>query len=211
MQADMEQRGGFFLNVNVVFLSQIAIYGLAFCLRVVLARGLGDEGLGTYSLFFVAVLVAGAIANVGVGLGNIYFLNKGAYSYDELLSGSIFVLGASSLVAWAFLVAYGIILGPDLFVSGRSYWLYAVALPSVVGYVLLTSFLHGSSRFGALSGVAVAQGLIGVAVVGVLYVLDELDVFSALAGWVASFLLADIVALFLVGFKRIDVRRALHP
>jgi len=27
-----------------VFLSQIAIYGLAFGLRVVLARGLGDEG-----------------------------------------------------------------------------------------------------------------------------------------------------------------------
>jgi O-antigen/teichoic acid export membrane protein len=204
-------RRGLLFSINVVFIAQIAIYGLAFCLRVVLARGLGDEGLGTYSLFFVAVLVAGAIANVGVGLGNIYFLNKGAYSYDELLSGSIFVLGASSLVAWAFLVAYGIILEPDLFVSGRSYWLYAVALPSVVGYVLLTSFLHGSSRFGALSGVAVAQGLIGVAVVGVLYVLDELDVFSALAGWVASFLLADIVALFLVGFKRIDVRRALHP
>src|SRR5438876_2589444 len=204
-------RRGLLFSINVVFIAQIAIYGLAFCLRVVLARGLGDEGLGTYSLFFVAVLVAGAIANVGVGLGNIYFLNKGDYSYDELLSGSIFVLGASSLVAWAFLVAYGIILEPDLFVSGRSYWLYAVALPSVVGYVLLTSFLHGSSRFGALSGVAVAQGLIGVAVVGVLYVLDELDVFSALDGWVASFLLADIVALFLVGFKRIDVRRALHP
>jgi O-antigen/teichoic acid export membrane protein len=205
------ERRGLLFSVNLVFIAQITIYGLAFCLRVVLARGLGDEGLGTYSLFFVAVLVAGAIANLGVGLGNIYFLNKGDHSYDELLSGSIFVFGASSLVAWAFLAAYGVILGPDLFVSGPSYWLYAAALPSVVGYVLLTSFLHGSSRFGALSGVAVAQGLIGVAVVGVLYVLDELDVFSALAGWVASFLLADIVALLLVGFKRIDLQRALHP
>jgi O-antigen/teichoic acid export membrane protein len=205
------ERRGLLYSVNVVFIAQIAIYGLAFCLRVVLARGLGDEGLGTYSLFFVAVLVAGAIANLGVGLGNIYFLNKGHYSYDELLSGSIFVFGSSSLAAWAFLVAYGIVLEPDLFVSGRSYWLYAVALPPVVGYVLLTSFLHGSSRFGALSAVAVAQGAIGLTIVGVLYVLDELDVFSALAGWVASFLLADIVALWLVGFKRIDFRRALHP
>lgn len=206
-----EARRGLLFNVNVVFVAQIAIYGLAFCLRVVLARGLGDEGLGTYSLFFVAVLVAGGIANLGVGLGNIYFLNKGDYAHDELLSGSIFVLGASSLAAWTFLLMYAIILEPDLFVSGRSYWLYAAALPSVVGYVLLTSFLHGSSRFGALSAVAVAQGLFGVAVVGVLYVLDELDIFSALAGWVSSFLLADVVALFLVGFDRIDLERALHP
>jgi O-antigen/teichoic acid export membrane protein len=204
-------RRGLLFNVNVVFIAQIWIYGLAFCLRVVLARGLGDEGLGTYSLFFVAVLVAGAIANLGVGLGNIYFLNKGDHSYDELLSGSIFVFGASSLAAWAFLVAYGVILGPDLFVSGRSFWLYAAALPAVVGYVLLTSFLHGRSRFRALGGVAVAQGLLGVAMVGVLYVLDELDVFSALAAWVASFVLADFVALLLVRFQKSDFERALHP
>jgi hypothetical protein len=61
----------------------------------VLAQGLGDSGLGTYSLFFVAVIVAGGIANLGVGLGNIYFLNKGTYPYRTLLSGSIFVLLAS--------------------------------------------------------------------------------------------------------------------
>ncbi|MFQ6019731.1 MAG: hypothetical protein ACE5KW_03140, partial [Dehalococcoidia bacterium] len=64
--------GSFFLNVNVVFLSQIIIYGLAFLLRIVLARGLGDEGLGTYSLFYLAALIAGAVGNLGVGLGNIY-------------------------------------------------------------------------------------------------------------------------------------------
>ena len=77
-------RADFLVSVNIVFLSQIAIYGLAFALRVVLAQGLGDSGLGTYSLFFVAVLVAGGVANLGVGLGNIYFLNKGAYSYQTL-------------------------------------------------------------------------------------------------------------------------------
>src|SRR5713101_8422232 len=134
MQADIDQRGGFFLNVNVVFLSQIAIYGLAFGLRVVLARGLGGDGLGTYSLFFVAVLTAGGIANLGVGLGNIYFLNKGTYGYRVLLSGSLFVLGATSVVGWLLLVAYGAVAGTHLFVSGESYWLYAAALPATVAY-----------------------------------------------------------------------------
>ena len=82
-----DERTGLLFSVNLVFLSQIVIYGLAFGLRVVLARGLGDDGLGTYSLFFNAVLVAGGILNLGVGLGNIYFLNKGQYSYETLLSG----------------------------------------------------------------------------------------------------------------------------
>ena len=207
----VNQRAGLLFSVNLVFFSQIAIYGLAFGLRVVLARGLGDDGLGTYSLFFVAVLVAGGILNLGVGLGNIYFLNKGQYSYEALLSGSLFVLAASSVVTWLFLFAYAAIVGTELFVSGRSYWLYGVALPAVVGYVLLTSFLHGSSRFPALSAVAVFQGVIGLSTVGVLYLADELDVFWALASWAASFLLADALALALIGLHRVDFAAVLRP
>src|SRR5713101_9082546 len=106
MQPEIEEGGGFLFSVNLVFVSQIAIYGLAFGLRVVLARGLVYDGLGTYSLFFVAVLVAGGIANLGVGLGNIYFLNKGAYSYGVLLSGSLFVLAVTSVLAWVLLSIY---------------------------------------------------------------------------------------------------------
>jgi O-antigen/teichoic acid export membrane protein len=197
-------RSGLLFNVNLVFLSQIAIYGLAFGLRVVLARGLGDDGLGTYSLFFNAVLVAGGVANLGVGLGNIYFLNKGDYQYQTLLSNSLFVVGASSVLGWLFLAVYAAVIEPDLFVSGRSYWLYGASLPAVVGYVILTSFLHAESRFPALSAVAVVQGLCGLAIVGALHVAGELDVFWAVAGFSASFLLADALALALIGLRKVD-------
>src|SRR3989304_6831150 len=125
MQEQGGNGGAFFFNVNVVFLSQIAIYGLAFGLRVVLARGLGDEGLGTYSLFFLVVLVAGGVGNLGVGLGNIYFLNKRTYSYGALLANTLFVLGAASAVAWLLVLAYGGLSEPELFVKGRTFWLYA--------------------------------------------------------------------------------------
>jgi O-antigen/teichoic acid export membrane protein len=202
---------GILLNVNIVFLSQVVIYGLAFGLRVILARGLGDEGLGTYALFFNAVLIAGAIANLGVGLGNIYFLNKGKYTYETLLSNSLVVLAGSSLLAWAFLGTYALVSEPDLFVSGRSYWLFAAALPAVVAYTLLTSFLHGESRFPALSIVAITQGLTGIVVVGGLQLAGELDVFWALAAWTASFLVADAFACAFIGLARFDLRAVLRP
>ncbi len=211
MQSSLEARGGFFFNVNLVFLGQIAIYGLAFGLRVVLARGLGDSGLGTFSLFFVAVIVAGGIANLGVGLGNIYFLNKGAYGYGVLLSGSLFVLIAMSAIAWVFILGYGFIVEPDIFVAGDAYWLYAAALPAVVAYVLLTSFLHGSSRFFALSGVAVLQGVSALLIAGVLYARDGLDVSGAVAAWTASFVIADVVVLYLVSLRHIDLPALLRP
>lgn len=211
MQEQGGTRGSFFLDVNLVFLSQIAIYGLAFGLRIVLARALGDEGLGTYSLFFLAVLVAGSIVNLGVGLGNIYFLNKGTYSYRALLASTLFVLAVTSALTWSLVAAFGLIAEPELFVSGRAFWLYGAALPAVVAYVLLTSFLHGSSRFPALTTVAVSQGISGLLMGGALYAADVLDVFSALAAWAGSFLLADLLALAFVGVRNVDLRRVLRP
>jgi len=211
----MQEQGGdggtFFFNVNVVFLSQIAIYGLAFGLRVVLARGLGDEGLGTYSLFFLVAIVVGGIANLGVGLGNIYFLNKGTHSYRVLLAGTLFVLATTSVLTWLLVAAYGLIAEPNLFVSGRPFWLYAAALPAVIAYVLLTSFLHGSSRFPALTAVALAQGLSGLLMVAGLYAAGALDVFGALAAWAGSFLLADLIALALIGVRNLEFGRVLRP
>lgn len=202
---------GFLASVNIVFLSQIVIYGLAFVLRVILAQGLGDSGLGTYSLFFIAVLVAGGIANLGVGLGNIYFLNRGEYSYTTLLSGSLFVLVVSTVLAWLAVGAWGLVYGDELFVEGAAFWWYAAALPAVVAYVLLTSFLHGESRFLALSCIAIIQGLTGVAFAGGLYAFDELDVLGAIVAFTSSFLIADVICFAVVAAGRLDLGRILWP
>ena len=178
-----ETRGGFLFNVNLVFLSQIAIYGFAFGLRVVLARGLGDTGLGTYSLFFVGILVAGGVANLGVGLGNIYFLNKATYEYRVLLSNSLAVILWTTVAGWAFVLAWAALYGRDLFISGDAYWLWGLALPAVVAYTILTSFLHGRSRFVALQTHRDSQGALAFVALAVLYAVDDLTVGTAIAAW----------------------------
>ena len=210
MQSTISGRG-FLFNVNLVFLSQVAIYGLAFILRIILARGLGDDGLGTYSLFFVAVLVAGGIANLGIGLGNIYFLNKGTYSYRTLLAGSLSTFGVMSIVGWVVIGAWGLASGADLFVEDEAYWLYGAALPAIIGYTIFTSFLHGSSRFVALSLVAITQGVFAVIGTGVLLAVDDLDVGSAIAVWSVSFLVADVVTLALILPGHLDIGRVIRP
>lgn len=211
VQTEFQGRNGFLFSVNLVFLSQIAIYGFAFGLRVVLAQGLGDEGLGTYSLFFVAILVAGGVANLGVGLGNIYFLNKGTYQYGVLLSNSIAVLAWSAVAGLVFLGIWAAAVEPELFVGGDAFWLYGAALPAVVGYSLLTSFLHGTSRFVALTCVAVTQGAISFGAVAALYAADELNVTNAIAAWTAAFVVADVLCLALIGIGRIQPATVVRP
>jgi O-antigen/teichoic acid export membrane protein len=204
-------RSGFLYNVNVVFLSQIGIYGFAFLLRVVLARGLGDSGLGTYSLFFVGILVAGGIANLGIGLGNIYFLNKGAYSYRVLLSNSLAVIVWTAVIGWIIVGVWAVAYGRDLFITGDAYWLWGVALPAIVAYTILTSFLHAQSRFTAAQLLAIAQGGGAFIAVVVLDAMDELTVGSAVAAWTASFVAADLVCLALIGLRNVDMPTVVVP
>lgn len=211
MQPQDRRQGSFLFNVNVVFASQVVIYGLAFLLRITLARGLGDAGLGSYSLFYLAVLVAGAVGNLGVGLGNIYFLNKGDYALRELFHNSVWVMGATALATGVVVVIYGLAADAEAFVSGRAYWLYAPAVPVTVAYLLLTSFLHGSSRFLALALVAVSQGLSALLMAAGLLWAGALDVFGAIVAWTGSFALADLLALYLVVDRRLDLALPLRP
>jgi stage V sporulation protein B len=204
-------RSGFLYNVNVVFLSQIGIYGFAFLLRVVLARGLGDSGLGTYSLFFVGILVAGGVANLGIGLGNIYYLNKGAHPYRVLLSNSLAVIVWTAIVGWVIVGGWAVVYGRDLFISGDAYWLWGVALPAIVAYTVLTSFLHAQSRFTALQTLAVAQGAAAFVAVAVLDATDNLTVGKAIAAWTGSFVAADLVCLLLVGLRNVDLPTVVVP
>ena len=211
MQPDLERRGGFLFNVNVVFLSQIGIYGFAFLLRVVLARGLGDTNLGTYALFYVGILVAGGVANLGIGLGNIYFLNKGAYDYRVLLSNSLAIIIWTAIAGWVVVGGWALFYGRDLFITGDAYWLWGVALPAVVAYTILTSFLHGASRFTALQTLAIAQGGGAFVAVATLDATGNCKVGSAVAAWTASFVAADLICLAVIGIRNVDLGTVLAP
>jgi O-antigen/teichoic acid export membrane protein len=211
MQEQAGTRGDFFINVNLVFLSQIAIYGLAFLLRVVLARGLGDDGLGTYALFYLSVLIAGAVGNFGVGLGSIYFLNKGEHSLRELFSTSLFTIVVVGAVSAAAVVAYALVVDDEAFVSGRAYWLYAPTVTATVAYMLLTALIHGASRFLALAVIGVVQGLAALGIATGLLIADSLDVYGAVLAFLGSFALADILALALVGLRNVDLPAVVFP
>jgi O-antigen/teichoic acid export membrane protein len=211
MQEQAGDRGDFFINVNLVFLSQIAIYGLAFLFRVILARGLGDDGLGTYALFYLSVLVIGAVGNLGVGLGSIYFLNKGEHSLRELFGTSLFTIVVVAATSAAAMAVYGFAIDDDAFVSGRAFWLYAPTITATVAYVLLTALIHGSSRFLALAVLGVVQGASSVGISAGLLIADALDVYGAILAFLGSFALADLLALALIGVRNVDLSAIVRP
>ncbi|MFQ5879729.1 MAG: oligosaccharide flippase family protein [Dehalococcoidia bacterium] len=186
------------LNVNLVFITRVAVYLLAFALNIVLARALGPEGRGLYALFLLVAAVTAAGASLGIGLGNIYYLGKGKYSRGVLLGNSHFLVLMVAALTVAVVVALGLAFEPRAFVAGRPYWLYAPAVPLVLHFIIMTTYLQGENRFMAMNAVIAFQSaLLTVAAVTLFYV-GHLSLFTVLLALMASFAAADLLALAMV-------------
>src|SRR3972149_3147902 len=182
----------FLFNVNVLFFSQLVNYALQFLLTVIIARGLGAAGRGDYALFVLSTTLAASIGTLGVGLGSLYYVGKAKHSARALL-------------------AVGLTLGTQGFLKGDSYWLYLLAFPAVLEFLLVTALLVGQDRFVGLNAAQLSQTLLLLAGAAPLLALDEMTIFAVLAVWSASFLFATVVALAFVGFENWSARAALKP
>ena len=203
--------GRLLFNVNLLFLTQIATYALRFLLSVIIARGLGPGGRGDYALFILSTSLLASVGTMGVGLGSMYHIGKGRYGVRVLLGNSQFLVLVVGSLASLVILVLGLTIDPSAFVPLSSFWLYVLALPAMLEFLLLTALLVGQGRFVGLNVAALSQALMGLVGAAVLYALDDLTLFSLLTVWGASYLAASIIALAFLGYHNWSLRAALRP
>ena len=205
-------RGGRLLfNVNLLFLTQVASYGLRFLAGVLLARGLGPEGRGDYALFILSTSMAASLATMGVGLGSMYHIGKDRYSVRILLGNSQFVVLVAAALGLLVTISVGLAVDTSAFVSGDVFWLYVVALPAVLEYLLLAPLLVGQGRFAGLNLATLTQvGLVAAGALA-LYLADEFTLLSIISVWCGSYVAASFVAVAFLGFENWSLRATIRP
>ena len=209
-----EARGpseGFLFNVNLIFISQIANYGLRFLLGIILARALGPELRGDYALFVLTASLAASGATLGAGLGSMYHLGKSRLSLRVLLGNSQFLAMATGALAMVVVTAVALTVDTDEFVRDDAFWLYLLALPAALEFTLLTALLVGQGRFTGLNSASVSQTAIVLVGTAALYAAGELTLFRVLTVWSGSYLVGSIIALAFLGFENWSLRAALRP
>jgi O-antigen/teichoic acid export membrane protein len=204
-------RGGFLFSVNLIFVAQIANYGLRFLLGIILARALGPELRGDYALFVLSASLAASAATLGAGLGSMYHLGKSRLSLRVLLGNSQFLALVTGALALAVVTAIALTVDTEKFVRDDAFWLYLLALPAALEFTLLTALLVGQGRFTGLNSASLSQSAFVLLGAGALYAADELTLFRVLAVWSGSYLLGSAVALAFLGFQNWSLRAALRP
>lgn len=201
----------FVFNVNLVFLTYVANFLLAFLLRVLVTRALGADGLGSYTLFLLTVSITAALLGLGLNVSTIYHIGKRTFSLRDILSHSQSVVLAS-LVASGMLVGItALTFGGRLDREGIPYWLFLLAVPLFVNFNIITAILQGASRFRAMNLVILLRPLGMVALLAVGMAVGGLDVREVLVFWTVSSFLTMAAGLTLVGLRHLHLPTALRP
>lgn len=113
------------------------VVGLALALlsSVILARALGPDGMGVYTLATLFPLLILTLANLGLGPATVYYVAQGEYSLKEALGSNIVM----SLIVGAMSSLLGLVLA--IFLQG---WIFPDVAPS---YLLLALILVPANLF----------------------------------------------------------------
>jgi len=201
----------FIRDTAITFSTHIITVVLALAAAIVIARVLGPEGKGAYSLIILVPTLLALLGNLGMGIANTYFGGSKKYNWNELVSNSLvsaLVLGI--LLAVAFL-AYFLIFDPSFLqeIEPRCLVIATLVLPlslltSYFGYILL-----GQNRIKEFNLLGLVHG--GVNVVLILSVLLALKggIFSVISAWAIAALIAAILSVLLVR-RTTNIRWSFH-
>lgn len=178
----------FLLNVNLVFVSTVASYGLGFLAAVLMARALGDEGLGVTALYRNAVTLAFAFFSLGIGTSIVYFVGRRDHTPRQAMEAGLTVtIAATALTALGVVIAYTAF-DDELSTGDAPYWLAIVAVPAVIQFRVVEGVLRAQGRFGAMNLLEVSLPLSILAGLGFVELTDGLTIESTVVAWTLAML-----------------------
>lgn len=201
----------FLRDINLVFLTYVANYLLAFVVSVLVARGLGTDGRGVYEIALLTISIAQAVMSLGVGVASLYYINKKTYPLSDLLSNSQFIVLASAALSGLLVLLAAGTFGPRLIEEDLPYWIFVFGVPLFLNFNLLTTFLQAHSRFLAMNSLLLLRPLVMLALLAAGLALGSLDTTNVLVFWSLSILAAVALGLLLVGVRNLHLPTILRP
>jgi len=190
----------FIKDLFITFSTQITVVALSFGTSIVVARVLGPEGKGAYSLIILIPTILAMVGNLGIGIANAYFGGKKKYALSDIAANSIIAaLGIGSILAIIFLV-YFFLFQPSFLhgIEPQAIVLATLVLPLSLLIVYFSYILLGQTKIKEFNLVNLVQG--GALLIFTLFLLFVIqkNVFNVIIAWVIAIILAISLSIWLV-------------
>ena len=201
--------GGFLLNVNLVFVSTVASYGLGFMAAVLMARSLGDEGLGVTALYRNAVTLGFAFFSLGIATAIVYYVARRDFTPREATEAGLTVTLIATALTGLGVFITRIAFGDDLAAKDLPYWLAIVAVPAVIQFRVVEGVLRAQGRFGAMNLLEVSLPLSILLALAFVEATAGLTIRSTVVAWTLAMLPPLVLGYGMLGLAHWPRRPAL--
>jgi O-antigen/teichoic acid export membrane protein len=191
--------GGFLLNVNLVFVSTVFSYGLAFLSGVLLARALDRDERGVAALYQSAVSLGFAFLSLGIATAVVYYVGRRAISGRQAAEAGLSITVVATAITAAGVLIAALAFDDRLSEAGMPYWLAVVAVPAVVQFRVVEAVLRAQGRFGAMNLLEVSLPLSILGTLAAVELIWGLDVRRAVIAWSLAFLPPVVFGYLLLG------------
>lgn len=199
---------------NKAFLQAIALtfgrQGLSAVVQflniLVIAKFLGPEGNGIYSMALIVSLTVGLFLNLGLGQANAYYVGRGEFQISQVVSFSINLFSIYLCIFIAVVVFAGEWIVKSFDLSYSYLWVLAVCVPVVVLNSWLLGVFQGKEDFSIYNAAMVISPVSSFAVTMCLVILDIRNGVFYYFGWFLGNFFSTVYLLFKVNESKKIVR-----
>jgi len=193
--------GQFAQGTAITFTARVLSLVLGMATSVLLARLLGPEGKGIYTLAALLPSLIVTFANLGIGPATVYHVARGRYSRREILGNNIlFALGISTLGVLGGLIV-ALFFHQSIFPGvAQGYLLLALALiPVNLLFSYVRNILLGAQRFKEFNLIAIIHSVLFLGFLVVALWALRAGVTGAILAGISAWLFTDMVLLLWAG------------
>ena len=204
----MSATNSFIRNSLLNFNRNILTMVLGFASTIIIARVLGPEKQGIYTLVVLLPNMLVTFLNVGIGPSSVYYVGKQKYSIETIVSTNIFL----ALIISAISIVIGIlsiVLFRDTFFKGVPI-IYLFIILSVLPLLFANSFLQavfqGLQDFKVFNLVAIFGSIMNLVFLIIVVLLLRLNVIGAIISFFASVIAPTLILIIYLKKRNIIVR-----
>ena len=190
----------------VTLLTQIITTILAMIGIIIIARVLGPNGKGIYTLVILVPTLLVSLGNLGIGVANAYFVGKRKYLFKDIISNSFIVgLGLGIILAIAFII-YFLLCKPSFLKNIKPEWIFITTF-TLPFYLLMIYFQHillGENKINGYNLVSLIRSSILLIFLCILLFVFRMRMLGPILAWTTGVIMAAILGIFLVCRLKLD-------
>jgi O-antigen/teichoic acid export membrane protein len=189
----------FIKNVLLTFSVQLIAVILGIIISVILARTLGPEKVGIYSIIILIFTLLSTFGNLGIAISNTYYGVKKKYTWIEIASNSLisaFLLG--TIILAALLLFY--YFNPSLFenLDPNLLLIASITMPFILLMLYFQNILLGQNRIEEYNFTNITQSIIYLLLIVILILVVHGDLWAVIVSWTVSYVTASIIPVIMV-------------